>query len=98
MNDLDHPDEVIMGDGQTYMQPSEGASYMHENDATMIPLLPHMHHHHAMVPHPHPHRDEMGNLPFYPYAGNYQQLKVPLPPRKEGEAPQFVFWKQAQRI
>lgn len=42
----------------------------------------------TMMPHMHP------PFPF----GSYHALKVPLPSRKEGEAPQFVFWKQAQRI
>ncbi|CDW82124.1 UNKNOWN [Stylonychia lemnae] len=37
--------------------------------------------------------------PFAPYMCQQQPMfKVPLPPRKEGEAPSFVFYKQARRI
>jgi hypothetical protein len=32
------------------------------------------------------------------YENHYAQFKVPLPPRREGEPPSFVFIKQARRI
>ena len=46
--------------------------------------------------------DEEPTVPYYnpqqPYPYNFQPLKVPLKPRREGEAPNFVFYKQSRRI
>jgi hypothetical protein len=40
-----------------------------------------------------------GDFEYNPYYENhYSQFKVPLPPRREGEPPSFVFIKQARRI
>lgn len=41
-------------------------------------------------------------MPYYhqqqQYPFQYQHWKVPLQPRREGEAPNFVFYKQHRRI
>ena len=47
--------------------------------------------------------DEEPTVPYYQqhqqqYPYNFQHYKVPLQPRREGEAPNFVFYKQHRRI
>jgi len=46
--------------------------------------------------------DEEPTLPYYnpqqQYPYTYPHLKMPLKPRREGEAPNFVFYKQHKRI
>eukprot|EP00347_Sterkiella_histriomuscorum_P019051 403343149 len=53
------------------------------------------HFQHGLMNHPHMAHPHYGG---FPYQQQQHMLKVPLPPRKEGEAPSFVYFKQARRI